>query len=219
MRLLFFTLFPELITPYFQVGVLGRGLKKGLFSIEVVNFRDYAENRWQKVDTPVAGGGAGMVIDNIALRRGIEEKRKLYPNSRVIFLTPAGKQFTQRDGVRLAKEETLFLVAGRYQGFDERLIEDLAEELFSVGDYILSGGELPALIVADAVLRNLEGVLGNSDSLKGESFGEGVLEGPLFSKIGEIPEILKSGHHRKIEEWRQQLGLLKTQFHRPDLLL
>ncbi|MRJ06693.1 MAG: tRNA (guanosine(37)-N1)-methyltransferase TrmD [Epsilonproteobacteria bacterium] len=219
MRLLFFTLFPELILPYFSAGVLGRAQKKGLFQIGLVNFREFAQNRWKKVDTPLAGGGAGMVIDNSALRRGIEHYRKLYPKSRVIFLTPVGKTFTQRDALRLARqEETIFLVSGRYEGFDERLIEDLAEEVFSIGDYILSGGELPALVVADAVLRNIPGVLGNRESLEGESFGEeGILEGPNFSKEGDLPPILKSGHHRKIAQWRYQLGKLKTLYHRGEL--
>jgi tRNA (guanine37-N1)-methyltransferase len=223
MTLHFFTLFPELIFPYFQTSIMGRGIKRGLFEVEVVDFRQFAENKWGKVDTPIAGGGAGMVLDNRALRSALLHYRSLYPSARILFLTPVGKPFTQSDAVRLSRESHLFLVAGRYEGFDERLIEDLAEELFSVGEFIVSGGELPALMVADAILRNVPGVLGNSQSLEGESFSRSnrtipLLEAPNFSKMGEIPPILKTGHHLKIAKWREKLAVCKTLFHAPKMV-
>jgi len=217
MKIIFFSLFPNLIKPYFQDSVLKKALDKGLYEIEFVNFRDFAENRHKKVDTEPVGGGAGMIIDNIALRNALNFYKNRYNNNRTIFLTPVGKTFTQKDAVRLAKEEVLFLVSGRYEGFDERLIEDFADEVISVGDFILTGGELASLILADSILRNVKGVLGNSESLKEESFVTDFLEAPSFSKGGEVPPILKSGNHKKITEWKKTLSELKTKYHRPDL--
>jgi len=218
----FFTLFPQLVESYFHYSIMNRALNRKLFQIKLINFRQFATNQWKKVDTPVAGGGAGMVIDNSALRNALVTYRQHYPDSRTIFLTPVGKPFTQSDARRWSRERNIFLVAGRYEGFDERLIEDLAEEVISIGEYILSGGELPALVVADGILRNVPGVVGNQDSLKGESFGIGdgeyLLEAPNFSKMGSIPPILKSGNHQLIAQWRKKLALFKTQFHTPFLL-
>jgi len=218
MKIIFFTLFPNLILPYFEDSVLKKAKEKNIFSIETVNFRDFALNRHKKVDTEIAGGGAGMIIDNIALRNALLKYKSLYPNAKTIFLTPVGKKYNQKDAVRFSKEEVLFLICGRYEGFDERLIEDFADEVISIGDFILTGGELGALVIADSVLRNIRGVLGNSDSLDEESFNKNRLEAPQFSKTGKVPNILKSGNHQKVNEWKEKLSLLKTKFHRPDLL-
>jgi tRNA (guanine37-N1)-methyltransferase len=217
MKTVFVTLFPNLIKPYFEDSILKRALSKNLFEIEFVNFREYAENKHFHVDTPPAGGGAGMVIDNTALRSALNSLKEKYLNSRTIFLTPVGKVYNQKDAVRFAKEKVLILVSGRYEGFDERLIEDFADEVISIGDFILTGGELGSLIIADSVLRNVNGVLGNNESLKEESFNNNLLEAPQFSKAGQIPSILKSGNHKKIKEWKQKTSFLKTKFHRPDL--
>lgn len=217
MKIIFVTLFENLIKCYFEDSILKRAVDKSVFEIEFVNFREYSTNRFKRVDTPLVGGGAGMIIDDKALRKCLTELKSKYSKSRVIFLTPVGKKYNQKDAVRLADEEVLILVCGRYEGFDERLIEDFADEVFSVGDYILTGGELGALIIADSVLRNVKGVLGNSESLKGESFENNLLEHPQFSKTGEVPEILKSGNHKKIKEWQHKLSICKTKFHRPDL--
>jgi len=217
MKIIFFSLFPSLILPYFEDSILKKAKDKNLFSIEVVNFRDYAKNKHKKVDTEIVGGGAGMIIDNEALRFALIEYKKKYLTAKTIFLTPVGKKYNQKDALRLAKEEVIFLVCGRYEGFDERLIEDFADEVISIGDFILTGGELGALVVADSVLRNVKGVLGNMESLSEESFNDNLLEAPQFSKMGDVPLILKSGNHKKIKEWKQKASLLKTKFHRPDL--
>jgi len=218
MKIIFFTLFPNLISPYFEDSILKKAKEKNLFSVEFVNFRDFALNRYKKVDTEIVGGGAGMIIDNIALRNALNVYKEKYPFAKTIFLTPVGKKYNQKDAVRLADEKVLFLVCGRYEGFDERLIEDFADEVMSVGDFILTGGELGALIIADSVLRNIKGVLGNSESLSEESFNDNLLEAPQFSKMGKTPQILKSGNHKKIKEWKKEASLLKTKFHRVDLV-
>jgi len=218
MKIVFVSLFPNLIAPYFEDSILKKAKEKNLFEIEFVNFRDFSENKHKKIDTEIVGGGAGMIIDNIALRNALEFLKEKYPFSKTIFLTPVGKKYNQRDAVRLAKEEVLILISGRYEGFDERLIEDFADEVISVGDFILTGGELASLIIADSVLRNIPGVLGNFESLNEESFNENLLEAPSFSKVGEVPSLLKSGNHQKVKEWREKTSFLKTKFHRPDLL-
>ena len=218
MRIVFVTLFPNLIKPYFEDSILKKALEKNLFEIEFVNFREFSKNKQKKVDTPLVGGGAGMIIDNVALRDALIFLQKKYPTSRTIFLTPVAKTYNQKDAMRLAKEEVLILVSGRYEGFDERLIEDFADEVLSIGDYILTGGELASLVIADSVLRNVKGVLGNSESLIEESFNNNLLEAPAFSKVGVVPQILKSGNHKRIAEWKEKASLLKTQFHRLDLL-
>ncbi|WP_456480551.1 tRNA (guanosine(37)-N1)-methyltransferase TrmD [Nautilia sp.] len=218
MKIIFVTLFPDLIKCYFEDSILKKAVEKNIFEIEFVNFRDFSDNKYKRVDTPLAGGGAGMIIDNTALRNCLFYLKSKYGGSKVLFLTPVAKKFNQKDAVRLASEKVLILVCGRYEGFDERLIEDFADEVLSIGDYILTGGELGALVIADAVLRNVKGVLGNSESLEGESFGANLLEPPQFSKDGEVPPILKSGNHKEIKKWQEKLSLFKTKFHRPDLL-
>jgi len=218
MKIVFVTLFPNLISPYFEDSILKRALDKKLFSIEFVNFRDFSTDKHQKVDTSIVGGGAGMILDNLALRNALNHLKQKYPNAKTLFLTPVGKRYNQKDAMRFSKEDVLILVSGRYEGFDERLIEDLADEVISIGDFILTGGELGSLIIADSVLRNTEGVLGNKESLSEESFNENLLEAPSFSKTGEVPDILKSGNHKEVKKWREKTSLLKTKFHRPDLL-
>ena len=218
MKIVFVTLFPSLISPYFEDSILKRALEKKLFDIEFVNFREFSTDKHQKVDTSIVGGGAGMILDNSALRNALNYLKEKYPNSKTIFLTPVGKRYNQKDAIRFSKEEVLILVSGRYEGFDERLIEDFADEVISIGDFILTGGELGSLIIADSVLRNINGVLGNEESLEEESFNENLLEAPSFSKNGKVPYILKSGNHQNLKKWRKKTSLLKTKFHRPDLL-
>ncbi len=218
MKIIFVTLFPNLIAPYFEDSILKRALLKNLFEIEFVNFRDFSTDKHKKVDTEITGGGAGMIIDNLALGKALEFLKMKYPRSKTIFLTPVGKRYNQKDAVRFAKEEVLILVCGRYEGFDERVIEKYADEVISIGDFVLTGGELASLVIADSVLRNIEGVLGNEQSLREESFNSNLLEAPSFSKNGKVPGILKSGNHKKIKEWKEKTSFLKTKFHRPDLL-
>ncbi len=218
MKIIFVTLFPNLIAPYFEDSILKRAKEKNLFSLEFINFRDFSTDKHKKIDTEIVGGGAGMIIDNKALRNTLNHLKKMYPYAKTVFLNPVGKKYNQKDAVRFSKEKVLILVSGRYEGFDERLVEDFADEVISIGDFILTGGELASLIIADSVLRNIEGVLGNMESLKEESFNDNLLEAPAFSKNGTVPKILKSGNHRKIREWKEKTSFYKTKFHRPDLL-
>jgi len=214
MKLIFVTLFPELITPYFKESIMKNALNKQLFEIEFINFRDYSKNKHKKVDTPLVGGGAGMILDNVALRECLLDLQNKNKKAKTIFLTPVAKTFNQKDAIRLSNEECLILVSGRYEGFDERVIEEFANEVLSIGDFILTGGELASLVIADAVIRNIKGVLGNSLSLQGESFENNLLEAPNFSKNGDVPSILKSGNHKKIEEWKLKTSISKTKFHK-----
>jgi len=218
MKIIVVTLFPQLIECYFQDSILKKAIEKELFKIEFVNFRDYSNNKYKRVDTTISGGGAGMIIDNEALKRCLIDLKSKYKNSKTIFLTPSAKRFNQKDAKRLAKEETLILVCGRYEGFDERLIEEMADEVLSIGDFILTGGEIVALAIIDATVRNIDGVLGNKDSLINESFENHLLEAPQFCKNGQVPTILKSGNHQKIKSWQKKLSFLKTKYYRRDLI-
>jgi len=218
LKIVFVSLFPNLIAPYFEDSILKRAKEKNLFDVEFVNFRDFAVNKHKKVDTEIVGGGAGMIIDNTALRNALNFLKEKYSDSKIVFLTPVGKRYNQKDAVRFAKEEVLILVSGRYEGFDERLTEDFADEVICIGDFVLTGGELASLVIADSVLRNIPGVLGNIESLNEESFNENMLEAPSFSKVGKVPNVLKSGNHKAIKKWKEKTSLLKTKFHRPDLL-
>ncbi|HIQ51529.1 MAG TPA: tRNA (guanosine(37)-N1)-methyltransferase TrmD, partial [Nautiliaceae bacterium] len=208
MKIIVVSLFPQLIECYFKDSILKKAIEKNLFKIEFVNFRDYSTNKYNRVDTTISGGGAGMIIDNEALKRCLIDLKSKYKTSKTIFLTPSAKKFNQKDAKRLAKEETLILVCGRYEGFDERLIEEMADEVLSIGDFILTGGEIAALAIIDATVRNIDGVLGNKDSLINESFENHFLEAPQFCKKGNVPPILKSGDHQKIKSWQKELSFL-----------
>lgn len=222
MRFSFVTLFPDLISGYFNASILYRAKENGLISIDFVNPRDFSKDRYNKVDSPMVGGGAGMLMMPEPL---IESIRSVKNNdSRVIMLSPVGKKFTNNDAVRLSRFSHIVLVSGRYEGIDERVIESEVDEIFSIGDFILTGGELASLAVCDSVARNVVGVLGNSDSLEGESFEENMLEAPAFTKpdIFEkkfiISEYLK-GNHSKIAALKRALSLCKTKYFRPDLYI
>ncbi|MGE4294984.1 MAG: tRNA (guanosine(37)-N1)-methyltransferase TrmD [Campylobacterales bacterium] len=222
MRLSFVTLFPELIAPYFEEAILKRAIAEGRFSVDLRNPREYTENRYLKVDDTVTGGGAGMVMSPQPLFDALTALRSESPGVKILFMTPAAKRFTQNDAKRLARADHVALVCGRYEGFDERVIETFADEVFSIGDYVLTGGELPALVIADATVRHLPGVLGNHESLQEESFEQGGLEAPAFTKPTVFrnqgtPSVLLGGHHKNIAHFRRELGLLKTRFFRPDL--
>jgi len=222
MRFSFVTIFPEIIEGYFSASILNRALESNLIEIDFYNPRDYTHSRYKKVDDTMVGGGAGMLMTPQPLIDTIRDIKSSSPFAHTIFLTPVAKPFKQNDAKRLAKYEHIVLVAGRYEGIDERVIELYADELFSVGDFILTGGELPAMIVCDAVSRNIEGVLGNRESLEEESFENIILEAPSFTKpdIYEgksiISEFLK-GNHSKIASIKKQMALCKTKFFRPDL--
>jgi tRNA (guanine37-N1)-methyltransferase len=225
MKFVFVTLFPDLIKPYFEDSIMKIALEKKLFEIEFVDFREFTTNRHNKVDDTPAGGGAGMVIQIQPLQNCLTHLKKKYPNSKTIFLTPVAKNFNQKDSKRLANEEVIIFVSGRYEGFDERIIENFADEVFSIGDYILSGGELASLVISDSIARNIQDVLGNKESLNIESYEDDLLEAPTFTKpkvykninFCEAPSELFKGNHSIISSLKKDMSMMKTKFHRPDI--
>ncbi len=224
MTFTFVTLFPNLIEGYFQDSILKRAVDKGCFSIAFSDPREHSLNKHNKVDDTAFSGGAGMVMSPQPLSDTLESLHTCHNNLHVIFTTPVGKPFTQNDAKRLAQKEHLVFVSGRYEGIDERVIEQYADELFSIGDYVLTGGELPSLVMCDAIARNIEGVLGNSDSLAIESFETPLLEAPSFTKpqhfrgLSAPSEYLK-GNHSKIAALKIGLSECKTKFFRPKRLI
>ncbi|MRI84128.1 MAG: tRNA (guanosine(37)-N1)-methyltransferase TrmD [Nitratiruptor sp.] len=216
MRFTFLTLFPQLIEGYFQASILAKARERGLFEVDFVDFRRYSQDRHKRVDRPKAGGGAGMVLMADPLVRAIEDLRG--PQSRVIFVTPAGKRFNQKDAKRLAEYPSLLFVCGRYEGFDERAIELCADEVLSLGDFILTGGELAALAMCDAIARNIPGVLGNEESLVEESFEEGLIEAPTFTKPNSyrnlpIPSEFLKGNHVRLSALKREMARFRTNYY------
>jgi tRNA (guanine37-N1)-methyltransferase len=222
MKFSFLTLFPNIIEGYFSDSILKRAIDDKLISIAFFNPRDYTTNKHNKVDEPMIGGGAGMLMTPQPLFDTVEAIKKSSSNAYVIVATPVGKPFKQNDAKRLASKEHIVFVSGRYEGMDERFIEEIADELFSIGDFILTGGELPSMVMADAIARNVESVLGNSDSLTVESFESSILEAPSFSKpkiYNEIavPSELLKGNHGKISDLKNAMAKCKTKYFRPDM--
>ena len=222
MRFTFVTLFPKLIQGYFQESILKRAIDDGKIRIDYRNPREYTTDKHNRVDAPMIGGGAGMLMTPQPLMDTLRNLKETSPESHVVFLTPVAKRFTQNDAKRLAKKTHVVFVSGRYEGIDERVIEAKADEVFSIGDYILTGGELASMVLCDAISRNVEGVLGNSDSLEVESFEAPMLEAPSFTKPTNyegnevVSEFLK-GNHSKITDLKRGLALCKTKYFRPDL--
>jgi len=224
MRFTFVTLFPNLIEGYFQDSILKRAIDKELFSVDYLNPRDFSLNKHSKVDDTAVGGGAGMVMNPQPLCDALDSLKTNNPDIHIVFLTPVAKPFKQNDAKRLAKKSHVTFVSGRYEGIDERVIEEFADEVFSIGDYILTGGELASLVLCDAISRNVEGVLGNSESLSIESFESELLEAPSFSKPKEyrnlvVPKEYLKGNHSKIRTLKIALSECKTKFFRPEQLL
>ena len=222
MKFTFLTLFPNIIEGYFSDSILKRAIEDNFISIDFTNPRDYTTNKHNKVDKPMIGGGAGMLMTPQPLFDSIKAIKNISPKAYVIVATPVGKPFRQNDAKRLAKKEHIVFVSGRYEGIDERFIEELADELFSIGDFILTGGELPSMVMSDAIARNVEGVLGNSDSLTVESFEFSSLEAPSFCKpkiYNEIavPSELLKGNHGKITDLKNAMAKCKTKYFRPDM--
>lgn len=216
------TLFPNIVKGYFSDSILHRAIENNLMSVDFYNPREYTTNKHMKVDEPMIGGGAGMLMTPQPLFDTITAIRENSPKAYVVVATPVGKPFVQNDAKRLAKKEHVVFVSGRYEGMDERFIEKEADELFSVGDFILTGGELPSLVMCDAIARNVEGVLGNANSLSVESFEDSMLEAPSFSKpkvyndIGVPQEFLK-GNHGRISDLKSAMAKCKTNYFRPEL--
>ncbi|RXJ68879.1 tRNA (guanosine(37)-N1)-methyltransferase TrmD [Halarcobacter ebronensis] len=223
MKFTFVTLFSNLIEPYFYDSILKRAIEAGFLTYEFYNPRDYTKNKHLKVDSPMIGGGAGMLMNCQPLFDCLDEIKKKNPEAYIIFPLAAAKPFRQNDAKRLAKKENLVFVSGRYEGIDERVIEKYANEVFSIGEFILTGGELPSLVMADAISRNIDGVLGNADSLTMESYENNLLEAPSFSKpenfenLSVIKEFLK-GNHSRIADLKNNLAICKTKYFRPGLI-
>jgi len=221
MRFTYVTLFSNLIEGYFQDSILKRAIESNRFEVGFLNPRDFSTSKHLKVDDTAVGGGAGMVMTPQPL---FDALSTLKDDAHIIFAAPVGKPFTQNDAKRLSQKKHVVFVSGRYEGIDERVIETFADEIFSIGDYVLTGGELPSLVMTDAIVRNIDGVLGNSDSLSYESFETPLLEAPTFGKpplyedIGVPSEYLK-GNHSKIHALKSALSECKTKYFRPEQLL
>jgi tRNA (guanine37-N1)-methyltransferase len=204
-------------------GVIGRAIREGIVELGFWNPRDYAQDRHRSVDDRPYGGGPGMVMSAPPLLAAIREaKSAVGGQARVVYLSPQGQRLTQARAASLSSEEALVLVAGRYEGIDERVIESAVDEEISIGDYVLSGGELPAMVLMDAVIRLLPGALGHGDSAAQDSFSDGLLDCPHYTRpeIFEglsVPEVLMSGDHEKIRRWRLEQSRLRTRERRPDL--
>lgn len=235
------TLFPDMIRQGLNTSIIGRAMEQGHIALNTINIRDFTENKHKHVDDYPYGGGAGMVMqaepvykaynyvaDQIiqsqkeeAPKETLEETQKASP--RVIYVTPQGKVFNQKMAEEFSKEEDLMILCGHYEGIDERVLEMIVTDHVSIGDYVLTGGELPAMVMIDSIARLIPGVLNNDVSSEFESFQDGLLEYPQYTRPEEfmgqkVPEVLVSGHHAKIEEWRRQQSLQRTIERRPDLL-
>jgi len=219
------TLFPEMIMDGLNTSILGRAMEKGCIRAEAVNIRDYTLDKHQKVDDYTYGGGAGMlmqaqpVYDCVrAVLNRIEQEKK----SRVIYVTPQGRVFNQQMVKELAGEDDLIFLCGHYEGIDERVLEEVVTDYVSIGDYVLTGGELTAMVMIDAIARLVPGVLNNDESAMTDSFGNGLLEYPQYSRPRvwrdkEVPPVLLNGNHKLIEQWRLEKSLERTKERRPDL--
>ena len=218
------TLFPEMIEQGMNTSIIGRAIAGGYLSVDAINIRDYAFNKHQKVDDYPYGGGAGMLMqaEPVYLAyQSIEEKIGYRP--RVVYLTPQGSVFNQTMAKDFAKEKDLVFLCGHYEGIDERVLEEVVTDLVSIGDYVLTGGELPAMVMMDSISRMVPGVLSNPESGETESFAGNLLEYPQYSRPEEwhgkkVPPVLLSGHHANIEAWRREQSILRTAKNRPDLL-
>lgn len=218
------TLFPEMIEQGMHTSIIGRAIAGGYLSIDAINIRDYAFNKHQKVDDYPYGGGAGMLMQAEPVYLAYESiQKKLGYRPRVVYLTPQGEVFHQTMAKELAKEKDLVFLCGHYEGIDERVLDEIVTDYVSIGDYVLTGGELPAMVMMDSISRMVPGVLSNQESGETESFAENLLEYPQYSRPEEwhgqkVPPVLLSGHHANIEAWRREQSVLRTAKRRPDLL-
>lgn len=223
------TLFPEMFPGTLGHSIMERARKNGLWDLKVINIRDFATDKHKTVDDTPYGGGAGMVMKADIVAQAIREAKKAQPNAPVVFMTPSGTSFQQKHAVEFSQNENgIIILCGHYEGIDQRVLDAEVTCEISIGDYVLSGGEIAAQVVADAIIRNIPGVLGNYDTLSEESFdvnaqGEQLLEYPHYTRPEswegrEVPEVLRSGNHQKINQWRYEKALEKTKVVRPDLL-
>ena len=216
------TLFPEMFSAIKEEGVISRALKNSIISIREWQLRDFSSNKYKNVDDKPYGGGAGMVMQVKPIRDCLAKIKELEPNTKVIYLSPQGQPLNQKLVEELTKFDSLTLLCGRYEGVDERVIENYVDFEVSIGDYVISGGELASMVLIDAVSRRLDNVLGNKDSLN-DSFADNLLDYPHYTRPesidGEsVPEVLLSGNQAKIDAWRQEQAMKKTKLKRPDIL-
>lgn len=224
------TLFPDMIKNGLNTSITGRAIENGLISLEAVNIRDFTLDKHNHVDDYPYGGGAGMVMQaqpvydcyNNIIKKITENTSQICKQPRVIFLTPTGKTFNQQMARELASEENLVFLCGHYEGIDQRVLDMIVTDNVSIGDYVLTGGELPAMVMIDAISRHVKGVLNNDISAETESFTDNLLEYPQYTRPEEfmgvkVPEVLLSGHHANIERWRRNQSLLRTYEMRPDM--
>ena len=224
MKIALITLFPEMFEALTDYGISGRAVNQGLLELSSFNPRDYTDDPHSVVDDRPYGGGPGMVMMIEPLRKAISAARDwIQGEPLVVYLSPQGKVLQQTAVNQFATHQSLILIAGRYEGIDERLIELEVDQEWSIGDYVLSGGELPAMVFIDALIRQLPGALGHKDSANQDSFAEGILDCPHYTRPDtyeglDVPEVLLSGNHEKIRQWRLKQSLLRTKQRRPDLL-
>lgn len=218
------TLFPDMIRQGMNTSIIGRAIAGGYLSLQAVNIRDFAFNKHQKVDDYPYGGGAGMLMQAEPVYLAYESvEKQIGYRPRVIYLTPQGEVFHQDMARELAKEQDLVFLCGHYEGIDERVLDEIVTDYVSIGDYVLTGGELPAMVMVDAISRLVPGVLHNDVSAEFESFQDNLLEYPQYSRPEEwhgkkVPPVLLSGHHANIEKWRREQSIIRTYERRPDLL-
>lgn len=217
------TLFPQMVLDGLSESIIGRAIDKNTVHIEAINIRDYAFNKHNKVDDYTYGGGAGMLMQAEPVYLAYEDIiKRIGKKPRVIYMTPQGSVFKQEMAAGFAAEEDLVLLCGHYEGIDERVLEEIVTDYISIGDYVLTGGELPAMILVDVISRLVPGVLHNDDSAEYESFSDGLLEYPQYSRPEiwhdkKVPDVLLSGHHANVEKWRHEQSLIRTKERRPDL--
>lgn len=217
------TLFPDMIIDGLNTSITGRAIKNGCLSVEAVNIRDYANNKHMNVDDYPYGGGAGLVMQAAPVCAAYDNLvQKIGKKPRVVYMTPQGYTFNQKMAQDFAKEDDLVILCGHYEGIDERALERIVTDYVSIGDYVLTGGELPAMVVIDTVSRLVPGVLHNSESAETESFENGLLEYPQYTRPEvfegkKVPDVLLSGHHANVEKWRLEKSIERTKKYRPDL--
>ena len=217
MKINILTLFPEMFSGFTQESIIGRAVEKGLIEINVVDIRDYCYDKHKQADDLPFGGGAGMVMKIEPILRALENN-----HGKVIYTTPQGKRFNQKIAIDLSKEKELTIIAGHYEGIDERVVENYVDMEISIGDFVLTGGELPAMMITDAIARLVPDVI-KKESYENDSFYNGLLDYPQYTRPAEynglkVPDVLLSGHHKNIENWRKKESLKRTYLRRPDLL-
>lgn len=225
------TLFPDMIMDGLYTSIIGKAMDRGCIHLEAVNIRDYTLDKHLKVDDYTYGGGAGMLmqaqpvydcVKSVLMKIGQRNTLPSLKKTRVIYVTPQGSVFDQKKALELSKEDDLLFLCGHYEGIDERVLEEVVTDYISIGDYVLTGGELPAMVMIDAISRLVPGVLSNDESAQTESFGNGLLEYPQYSRPQiwhdkEVPPVLLSGDHKKVDEWRLEQSVKRTKERRPDL--